>query len=127
MFMRKSLKLTILALCVALCALLFTLTALAVPAPGGGGCKSHPGPLVTLSDIAGTAALRNRGPMRAHSFDPAVSDLPLAVIVVGFSDMPYRDDFDWSQEADLPSTTTAAGAGSAGTAARPGTTANRGA
>jgi M6 family metalloprotease-like protein len=96
--MRKSLKLTILALCVALCALLFTLTALAVPTPQGGGCKSHPGPLVTLSDIAGTAARRNRGPMRAPSFDPAVSDLPLAVIVVGFSDMPYRDDFDWSQE-----------------------------
>lgn len=96
--MRKSLKLTLLALCVALCALLLTLTALAVPTPQGGGCKSHPGRLVTLSDIAGTASLRNRGPMRAPSFDPAVSDLPLAVIVVGFSDMPYRDDFDWSQE-----------------------------
>ena len=28
----------------------------------------------------------------------AVSDVPLAVIVIGFSDQPYRADYDWAQE-----------------------------
>ena len=86
-----------------MCALLLTLTALAAPAAqnarpaGPRDCKSHPGKLLTLSELADAAAKRNRGPMRAPSLDPAVTDLPLAMIVVGFNDVPYSDSFDWSE------------------------------
>ena len=77
-------------------ALLFTASAVAGTDSGPRVCKSHPGPLLTLEDIAKTAAVRNRGPMRAPALQPAVSDLPLVVIVVAFSDMPYSETFDWS-------------------------------
>ena len=101
--MKKSVKLTLCFIAVAAALLLFAFTALAVPAaPGthadGGACKSHVGQLLTLTDVAKTAARRNSGPMRAPSLAPAVNDVPLAVIVIGFSDQAYRADFDWAQE-----------------------------
>ena len=95
MFMKHSIRWFLTVLCAVACALLLTLTALAAPsakeAQSARGCKSHPGPLLTLADLAETAAKRNSGPMRAPSLDPAVTDLPLAVIVVGFNDLPYND------------------------------------
>lgn len=101
--MKKSLRLSLLMTVIAAALLLFAFTALAVPAaPGahaeGGACKSHVGQLLTLSDVAGTAAERNGGPMRAPSLDPVTSDVPLAVIVIGFSNQAYRADFNWAQE-----------------------------
>ena len=97
--MKHSIRWLLMTLCAVACALLLTLTALAAPsakeAQSARGCKSHPGPLLTLADLAETAAKRNNGPMRAPSLDPAVTDLPLAVIVVGFNDLPYNDGFDW--------------------------------
>ena len=102
--MKHSLKLISLALCIMLFAALLTVSAFAVrgdyPAAYGSQsvCKSHPGKLVTLSDICKTASIRNKGPMRAPSLKPAVADLPLLVIVVGFNDMPYSETFDWSSE-----------------------------
>ena len=101
--MKRSFRITLCIMIAAAALALFSAAALAAPAapgthPEGGACKSHPGALVTLSDIADAAAKRNAGPMRAPALDPAVNDLPLAVIVVGFSDQAYRTDFDWSQE-----------------------------
>ena len=101
-FMKRSVRFSLCFIAVAAALLLFAFTALAVPAaPGvhtdGGACKSHVGELLTLSDISGTAAKRNSGPMRAPALDPAVNDIPLAVIVIGFSDRAYRADFDWAQ------------------------------
>ena len=97
--MKHSIRWLLMTLCAVACALLLTLTALAAPsakeAQSARGCKSHPGPLLTLADLSETAAKRNSGPMRAPSLDPAVTDLPLAVIVVGFNDLPYNDGFDW--------------------------------
>ena len=101
--MKKTLRLLFFFSIIASVILIFSLSAYAVPAaPGvrndGGNCKSHVGTLLTLSDIEKTASKRNSGPMRAPSIDPATSDIPLAIIVVGFENQPYRDDFDWSQE-----------------------------
>lgn len=77
-------------------ALVFTGSAARGTDGGHRVCKSHPGPLLTLEDIAKTTAVRNRGPMRAPAVQPAVSDLPLVVIVAEFSDMSYSETFDWS-------------------------------
>ena len=82
--------------------LLFSIAASAVPAAsvvsaGSPECQSVPGPLLTLSDIRQTTARRKGGMMRAHKIDPAVCDIPLVMIVVGFEDQPYRDDFDWAE------------------------------
>ena len=102
--MKKSLRLSLLMTVIAAALLLFAFTALAVPAApgthtdGSCACKSHVGQLLTLSDVAATAARRNGGPMRAPSLDPVTSDVPLAVIVIGFRDQAYRADFDWAQE-----------------------------
>ncbi|MBQ6065623.1 MAG: M6 family metalloprotease domain-containing protein [Clostridia bacterium] len=101
--MKKSLRLSLLITVIAAALLLFAFTALAVPAaPGshadGVACKSHVGRLLTLSQVTETAAGRNGGPMRAPSLDPVTSDVPMAVIVIGFSNQPYRTDFDWAQE-----------------------------
>ena len=101
--MKKSVKFSLCFIAIAAALLLFAFSALAVPAaPGthadGGACKSHVGELLTLSDISKTAAKRNSGPMRAPSLDPAVNDIPLVVIVIGFKNQAYRADFDWAQE-----------------------------
>ena len=101
--MKKTFRLSVLLTVIAAALLLFAFTALAAPAapgthPDGAACKSHTGELLTLSDVAKTASARNGGPMRAPSIDPVVSDVPLAVIVIGFANQPYREDFDWAQE-----------------------------
>lgn len=97
--MKNNVKTVLLAACTLFLTLLFVLTCSAAAGTGADGrrvCKSHPGPLLTLSDLAKTAEKRNGGPMRAPSPEPAVSDLPLVVIVVGFADLPYSESFDWS-------------------------------
>ena len=105
--MKKSVRFSLYFIAVAAALLLFAFTALAVPAApgthteGNGACKSHVGELLTLSDISKTAAKRNSGPMRAPSLDPAVNDIPLAVIVIGFKNQAYRADLDWAQEIFL--------------------------
>ena len=102
MMMKKVLKYSLFFLMIAAVLAVFGITAAAAPAKpdthtDGGACKSHPGTLVTLSDIADTAAARNSGVMRAPDLDPVTADLPLAVIVIGFSDQAYRSDIDWAQ------------------------------
>ena len=102
--MKKSLRLSVFLAVIAAALLLFAFTALAAPAAPGThtdgdcACKSHTGQLLTLSQVAETAARRNGGPLRAPSLDPVTSDVPLAVIVIGFTNQPYRADFDWAQE-----------------------------
>ncbi len=99
--MKKTSKKLLAMFCALLLALLFVLNSFAA-APetdegGRRGCKSHPGPLLTLSVLSETAKIRNSGPMRAPSLQPAVTDLPLIVIVVGFKDMPYSETFNWNK------------------------------
>lgn len=97
--MKRTSKPVLLIICILFLALLFAFTGSAAAGTQDAGqriCKSHPGPLLTLSEISKTAAIRNRGPVRAPSLQPAVNDLPLAIIVVAFSDMPYSEAFDWS-------------------------------
>ena len=103
--MKKSVKLTLLALCVALCLAMLAITALAVPAApgthtdGNAACRSHAGgTLLTPDVIAGSARQHNSNPRRAAAQHRDLNSLPLAVIVIGFSDVPYRADFDWAQE-----------------------------
>ena len=101
--MKKSLRLLFAFVVIASVILILSLAAYAVPAAPGthhdrGNCRSVPGTLLTLSDVEKTASKRNSGPMRAPAIDPATSDIPLAVIVIGFEDQAYRDDFDWAQE-----------------------------
>ena len=97
--MKKACKTVLLMICTLMLALLFVFTGSAVTGTENAGqriCKSHPGPLLTLSEISKTAAIRNRGPMRAPSLQPALNDLPLVIIVVEFSDLYYSETFDWS-------------------------------
>ena len=100
--MKRSLRYTFFFIVIAVVLAVFCVTASAAPAkPGthanGGACRSHTGTLLTLSEISETAAKRS-GAVRAPELDPATSDLPLAVIVIGLSDMPYREDYDWAKE-----------------------------
>ena len=78
-------------------------TAFAVPAAPGSGrvgeaaaCRSHTGSLITLEDIP---AVR-RSPEGNKAFiAPLVHtsrNIPLLTIVVGFSNMPYDDDYNWN-------------------------------
>ena len=92
---------TLLTLCVA--AILLAAAAVcaaAVPARPGtaasgesAACRSHTGELVTLDRIP----VRKTGPNRAPSLDPVARDIPLLTIVVGFSNMPYDNGYDWHE------------------------------
>ncbi|MBR4726782.1 MAG: immune inhibitor A [Clostridia bacterium] len=74
--------------------------AAAVPArpdvDAGAGCRSHTGTLLPPEKIAAHPASAYGS--KAPALDPADHDLPLAVIVIGFPNMPYDADFDWSAE-----------------------------
>jgi len=99
--MRKSVKIFLFCTVAVLLAVIWAFSAFAATGADKNGnitCKSHPGELITLSDIAKTASERNKGPMRAPSLKPADADLPLAVIVIGFNGMPYNADYDWGEE-----------------------------
>ena len=71
----------------------------AAPAKPGSGrtgsdaaCRSHVGSLVTPEDIPS----RQGDAARAPSLGSVEKNIPLLTIVVGFSNIPYRNDFDWS-------------------------------
>ena len=101
--MKRSRRWILCLLAVAAVLTVLTLSAAAAPAKPGthadsAVCKSHPGTLLTLSEIEETAAKRNAGTRRAPAIDPTTADLPLLVIVIGFNNMPYRNDFNWAQE-----------------------------
>ena len=79
----------------------FTVCALAVPSNPGAGrtgeaaaCRSHHGAPVTLDSIPA----RQSGAMRAPSVPHAQKDLPLLIVVVGFSNVAYEDGWDWSEK-----------------------------
>ncbi len=83
--------------------LLFVLaagTAYAVPAlpgaagEGSGACRSHCGALVTLDDIP----VRSSGATCAPSIAPVNKSIPLITIVIGFSNVPYEDGFNWAEK-----------------------------
>ena len=61
---------------------------------------------MTLSDLTASTAAREGGPLRSEGRDGQAADLPLAVIVVGFADQPYRKDLDWTQEIEESSSIT---------------------
>ena len=72
-------------------------TAFAVPAPGAAGkgsgaCRSHYGSLVTLDDIP----VRSAGAFCAPSVAPVNKSIPLITVVIGFSNVPYEDGFNWA-------------------------------
>ncbi len=101
--MKRSRRWILCLLAVAAVLTVLTLSAAAAPAKPGthadsAVCKSHPGTLLTLSEIEETAAKRNARTRRAPAIDPTTADLPLLVIVIGFNNMPYRNDFNWAQE-----------------------------
>lgn len=93
-------------LCVAALLAVFACSALAVPAAPGtgktgeaGACRSHASHvLLTADQIGKTAAKRAKGPMKAPSLDPAVKDIPLAVIVIGFNNINYDASVDWADK-----------------------------
>ena len=98
--MKRSIRIL---LFLAVTALLFTVCAAAasaVPAlPGAGGeaaCRSHTGTLLPLEKIAAHPA--SAYGKKAPALDPADHDLPLAVIVIGFPNMPYDAEYDWGAE-----------------------------
>ena len=83
--------------------LLFVLaagTAFAVPAlpgaagEGSGACRSHCGELVTLDSIP----VRSSGATCAPSIAPVSKNIPLITIVIGFSNVPYEDGFNWAEK-----------------------------
>ena len=101
--MKKSLKLLLLCVCIALCAALLAVSALAVPAAPGSGregqeaaCRSHPGALVTLNDIS-----NGKAPRGNKAFVPVLGhvkkDIPMVAIVIGFSNIGYNGDYDWNE------------------------------
>ncbi len=72
----------------------------AVPARPGAGhtgesaaCRSHHGALVTLADIPA----RQGDSARAPSIDPVKKDIPLLTVVIGFTNVPYENGWDWSE------------------------------
>ena len=72
----------------------------AVPAKPGTGytgadavCRSHAGALVTLDEIPARRGKAHFAP----SISPAERDIPLLMIVIGFSNMPYENDWNWHE------------------------------
>ncbi len=55
-------------------------------------CRSHPGDLVTLDDIPA----QRGGAKQSPSLTPAVKNIPLVTIVIGFDNIDYDAGFDWS-------------------------------
>ena len=101
--MKKSYRrlLVVLAL-VLLCLAAFAVSAFAVPARPGSPftgqdalCRSHPGELVTLDDIPNKVT---NGASKIPRPGDTTKDIPLLTLVIGFSNMAYRDDFDWAGE-----------------------------
>ena len=102
--MKKTVKFILLCVCAVLCVTLFAATALAVPAAPGSGregaeasCRSHTGKLITLDDIPD-----RRVPAGTKAYIPALEhttkDIPLLTVVIGFSNVPYHNDYDWNNE-----------------------------
>ena len=85
--------------------MLFAVCAFAVPARPGTGiegaaahCRSHTeSNLLTLQELQ-KDAVRAGGASRAPQLTPATQDLPLVVIVIGFQNQPYLEDYDWASE-----------------------------
>ena len=101
--MKKSVKIILLCVCAALCLSLFAVSALAVPAAPGSGregldacCGSRTGALVTPEDIPSRAV-----PKGTRAFIPALGhttkNIPLLTVVIGFSNVPYNDEYDWNE------------------------------
>ena len=74
----------------------------AVPAKPGGAfsgedavCRSHVGELVTLDKIPN--GYKN-GASKIERPGETTKDIPLLTLVIGFSDVKYRDDYDWATE-----------------------------
>ena len=97
-------KILLLCLCLALCAALFAVSALAVPAAPGSGregqeaaCRSHMGSLVTLDDIPAA----RRSLVSGRAFVPTLGhvkkNIPTVAIVVGFSNVGYSNEYDWNE------------------------------
>lgn len=101
--MKRKAKILILTMALAALALIFALNVYAMPAAPGSGktgadarCRSHSGELITLEDIPGT--MGTPGGKGAPALSPATKDIPLAVIVIGYTNMPYDNGFDWANE-----------------------------
>ena len=100
--MKKYLKTMLVSAAAVFLLLWFAAAASAAPAkpgthPEDGACRSHTGTLLTLSALSETAAKRS-GRTCVPASAPGKTELPLAVIVIGFENQPYRDDFDWAQD-----------------------------
>ena len=98
--MKQSIRILLFAAVLALLLTVCAATASAMPAkPGVSGdpaCRSHTGTLLPVEKIAAhsASAYGNKAP----SLDPADHNLPLAVIVIGFPNMPYDDNYNWGAE-----------------------------
>ena len=81
---------------------LFALPAFAVPAAPGSIytgeealCRSHAGKLITLNQLPDRVP---GGARRVRRPGETTKDIPLLTLVIGFRDVPYRDDYDWADE-----------------------------
>lgn len=84
--------------CLAMCAV----SVCAVPAKPGGAftgedalCRSHHGELVTLDKIPNGY---QNGASKIDRPGDTTKNIPLLTLVIGFSDVKYRDDYDWATE-----------------------------
>ena len=100
--MKRTYKLLLAVLIVTVVTVLLAVTAAAVPARPGSGhtgedalCRSHHGELVTLDSIPYTNRALTGRKAHAPSLDKVSKNIPLAIIVVGFDNMPYSTDVDW--------------------------------
>ena len=100
--MKKNNRLLFVFLFAAVCLALFVVSASAVPAApnsiytgANAVCRSHPGKLVTLDQIPN--GVTNGSSKIARPGD-TTKDIPLLTLVIGFSDVKYRDDYDWAEE-----------------------------
>lgn len=102
--MKKSLRIILFCCCLALCAALFAVTALAVPAAPHSGregaeaaCRSDRRALVTLDDIPAARHTPEKGKAFAPSLSQITKDIPLVTIVIGFNNVPYNDAYNWNR------------------------------
>lgn len=78
-------------------------TASAVPAAPDSGhtgddvsCRSHTGDLVALDDIPARRTTAGGKKAPSATVAPAPKNIPLAIIVVGFRNIPYENEYDWA-------------------------------
>jgi len=98
--MKKLVKLLLILTLTALCTVVLSVSVYAVPAYNGGeanpvSCKSHTNKLVTLDDIPSAKVQDGK---KAVPSAIEQKEIPLLVIVIGFDNISYNDNYNWNEE-----------------------------